>query len=336
MKKSMFMAALLMSLMFILAACGGGSGGSSDESTEEASTEESTEETTESSEASSEETTEGSLSGTVTGDGSSTVAPILELINEDFNAEYPDVEVAVGVSGTGGGFEKFIAGETDFQNASREIQEEEITALEDAGIEYTEFKVANDGLTVAVNTENDFVDYLTFEELRMIYSGEATSWSDVRADFPDEEITAYAPDQSHGTHDFFKEVVMEDADIQAQLNQDTNVISQSVASDANSIGFFGYNFYMVNQDNLKGVPIQGPETEEPVEVSDETVMSYEYPLARPLFVYAKNEALQNNEAFLTFMEFTLNNASSAAEEAGYVALTEEEMQEQMDKLAEFQ
>ncbi|MFC3418104.1 phosphate ABC transporter substrate-binding protein PstS family protein [Salinicoccus hispanicus] len=326
MKKSMFMAALLMSLMFILAACGGGSA--------EDPTDESTEANTEGSETSSDE--EASASGSVSGDGSSTVAPILELINEDFNAENPDVQVSIGVSGTGGGFEKFVAGETDFQNASREIKEEEITALEDAGIEYTEFKVANDGLTVAVNTENDFVDYLTFEELQTIYSGEATTWSDVRADFPDEEITAYAPDQSHGTHDFFKEAVMEDGDITAELNQDTNVISQSVTSDVNSIGFFGYNFYMVNEDNLKGVPVQGPDNDEPVEVTEETVMSYDYPLARPLFVYAKNESLESNESFMQFMEFTIDNASSAAEEAGYVALTEEEMQEQVDKLSEFQ
>ncbi|GAB3071614.1 phosphate ABC transporter substrate-binding protein PstS family protein [Salinicoccus sesuvii] len=326
MKKSMFMAALLMSLMFILAACGGGSA--------EDPTDESTEADTESSETSSDE--EASASGSISGDGSSTVAPILELINEDFNAENPDVQVSIGVSGTGGGFEKFVAGETDFQNASRPIKEEEISELEDAGIEYTEFKVANDGLTVAVNTENDFVDYLTFEELQMIYSGEATTWSDVRSDFPDEEITAYAPDQSHGTHDFFQEAVMEDGDISAELNQDTNVISQSVTSDVNSIGFFGYNFYMVNEENLKGVPIQGPDNDEPVEVTDESVMSYDYPLARPLFVYAKNESLESNDAFMQFMEFTIDNASSAAEEAGYVALTDEEMQEQVDKLAEFQ
>lgn len=323
------MAALLMGLMFILAACGSGSA----EDTTEESTENGSEESTEGSEASADG--EGTLSGTVNGDGSSTVAPILELINEDFHAEYPEVQVSIGVSGTGGGFEKFVAGETDFQNASREIKEEEISALEEAGIDYTEFKVANDGLTVAVNTANDFVDYLTFEELQTIYSGEAETWNDVRDEFPEEEITAYAPDQSHGTHDFFKEAVMEDGDITAELNQDTNVISQSVTSDENSIGFFGYNFYMVNEDNLKGVPIQGPDNEEPVEVTEETVMSYEYPLARPLFVYAKNESLENNEAFLQFMEFTLNNASSAAEEAGYVALTEEEMQEQKDKLEEF-
>ncbi len=326
MKKSIFMAALLMSLVFILAACGGGNASDpSEESTGNGSGD--------GSEASTD--AEASASGSISGDGSSTVAPILELINEDFNAEYPEIQVSIGVSGTGGGFEKFVAGETDFQNASREIKEEEVSELEKAGIDFTEFKVANDGLTVAVNTENDFVDYLTFEELQTIYSGEAEKWSDVRDEFPDEEITAYAPDQSHGTHDFFKEAVMDDGDITAELNQDTNVISQSVASSEGAIGFFGYNYYMVNQENLKGVPLQGPESEEPVKVTEETVMSYEYPLARPLFVYAKNESFENNESFMQFMEYTLNNASSAAEEAGYVALTEDEMQEQKDKLEAF-
>ncbi|MHC0551854.1 phosphate ABC transporter substrate-binding protein PstS family protein [Salinicoccus sp. CNSTN-B1] len=326
MKKSIFMAALLMSLVFILAACGGGNASDPSEgSTGDGSGD--------GSEASTD--AEASASGSISGDGSSTVAPIFELINEDFNAEYPEVQVSIGVSGTGGGFEKFVAGETDFQNASREIKEEEVSELEKAGIDFTEFKVANDGLTVAVNTENDFVDYLTFEELQTIYNGEAETWSDVRDEFPDEEITAYAPDQSHGTHDFFKEAVMDDGDITAELNQDTNVISQSVASSEDAIGFFGYNYYMVNQENLKGVPIQGTESEEPVEVKEETVMSYEYPLSRPLFVYAKDESFENNESFMQFMEYTLNNASSAAEEAGYVALTEDEMKEQKDKLEAF-
>lgn len=309
MKKSMFLAALLMSLMFILAACGGGN--ASDPTGGEASGE------------------EGS-GGTITGDGSSTVFPIMEIINEEFNAEH-GTAAEIGVSGTGAGFERFAAGETDFQNASREISEEEVAALEEAGIEYTEFLVATDGLTVAVSQENDFVDSLTFDELYKIYSGEAKSWSDVRESFPDEPITAYGPDQSHGTHDFFKEEVMNDEDVQAELIQDTNQVVSSVTADPNSIGFFGYSFYLNNKDTLKAVPVKGPDSEEAVEPTDETVQSYTYPLSRPLFVYAKNESLEKEE-FRTFMEFTLKNAAKAAEETGYVALPEEDYQEQIDKL----
>lgn len=322
MKKSMFLAALLMSLMFILAACGGGNA-------EDPTSGEGNEASGESGGGSEEGS--GESGGSIIGDGSSTVFPIMEIINEEFNAEH-GMAAEIGVSGTGAGFERFTAGETDFQNASRDIKEEEVAALEEAGIEYTEFLVGTDGLTVAVSQENDFVDSLTFDELYTIYSGEAESWSDVREDFPDEPITAYGPDQSHGTHDFFKEEVMNDEDVQAELIQDTNQVVSSVTADPNSIGFFGYSFYLNNQDTLKAVPIQGPDSEEAIEPTDETVQSYEYPLSRPLFVYAKNESLENNESFRTFMEFTLENAAMAAEETGYVALPEEDYQEQIDQL----
>src|SRR5690625_3361437 len=312
MKKSMFLSALLMGIMLVLAACGGNA---SDPTGEEDSSGEAS----------------GETGGTIVGDGSSTVFPIMEIINEEFNAEH-GMAAEIGVSGTGAGFERFAAGETDFQNASRDIKEEEAAALEEAGIEYTEFLVGTDGLTVAVSQENDFVDSLTFDELYTIYSGEAESWSDVREDFPDEPITAYGPDQSHGTHDFFKEEVMNDEDVQAELIQDTNQVVSSVNSDPNSIGFFGYSFYLNNEDTLKAVPVQGTDSEEAIEPTDETVQSYQYPLSRPLYVYAKNESLENNEDFRTFMEFTLENAATAAQETGYVAIPEEDYQEQIDQL----
>ncbi|HIW12248.1 MAG TPA: phosphate ABC transporter substrate-binding protein PstS family protein [Candidatus Salinicoccus stercoripullorum] len=313
MKKSMFLSAVLMGVMFILAACGGGNASDPTEGEEKS------------------DKASGETGGSIIGDGSSTVFPIMEIINEEFNAEH-GMAAEIGVSGTGAGFERFTAGETDFQNASRDIKEEEITALEEAGIEYTEFLVGTDGLTIAVSQENDFVDSLTFDELYTIYSGEAESWSDVREDFPDEPITAYGPDQSHGTHDFFKEEVMNDEDVQAELIQDTNQVVSSVNSDPNSIGFFGYSFYLNNEDTLKAVPVQGPDSEEAIEPTDETVQSYQYPLSRPLYVYAKNESLENNEDFRTFMEFTLENAATAAQETGYVALPEEDYQEQIDQL----
>ncbi|WP_020008429.1 phosphate ABC transporter substrate-binding protein PstS family protein [Salinicoccus albus] len=326
MKKSTFLAALLMSLMFILAACSG-SGGSAEEDSASGSSDESADAGSEG------ESSEGSgdLSGEIVGDGSSTVFPIMEIINEEFNAEH-SMAAEIGVSGTGGGFERFTEGETHFNNASREISEEEVSLLEENGIDYTEFLVGTDGLTVAVSQDNDFVDSLTFDELYTIYSGEADSWSDVREDFPDEPITAYGPDQSHGTHDFFVETVMNDEDIDAQLIQDTNQVVSSVTQDTSSIGFFGYSFYLENQDSLKAVPVQGPDNEEAIEPTDETVQDYSYPLSRPLFVYANNESLNNNEAFRTFMEFTLENAAAATEESGYVALPEEDYQEQIDQL----
>ncbi|TDM04355.1 phosphate ABC transporter substrate-binding protein PstS family protein [Macrococcus carouselicus] len=272
------------------------------------------------------------LKGEVKGDGSTTVAPIIEKVNEEFHAQYPDVTVSVGTSGTGGGFEKFIAGETDFSNASRDIKDEEKKALEDAKIDYTEFKLANDGLTVAVNKENDFVDYLTFDELKKIYSGEAKTWKDVRADFPAEEIKAFSPDQSHGTYDFFSEEVLDKGDIQAEKNADTNVIVSSVKDNKNGIGFFGYNFYQENQDNLKAVKIQGPDEKEPVEATEETVKDGSYALSRPLFIYAKNESLKNNEAFKEFMKFTIENSADAAKESGYVPLEDKDYEDALNTL----
>lgn len=344
MKKNLFLAALLMSLMFILAACSDSGSeedtGSEDASTEEGTESEGTEESTE--EDTEDESAEGGSSAEVTGtvneddeqiagEGSSTVFPILNLLVENFNADH-GVAVELGGNGTGSGFSALIEGSAQFANASRGIEQEEIDALEEAGIEWTEFLVATDGLTVAVNPANDFVEDLTFEELKMIYSGEATNWSDVREDFPEEPITAYGPDQSHGTHDFFNEEVMEEEGVQGQLIQDTNQVVSSVVGDENAIGFFGYSFYQENQDSLKAVSISGPDSEEAVEPSFENVMDFSYPLSRPLYVYADNAALEENETFHTFMEFTLKNSQSAAEEVGYVPLEDAALEEELAKL----
>ena len=357
MKKSLFLSALLMSLMFILAACGGGESEESgeDASTEEGSTEEdasSEEESTEEDASAEEESTEEEGSEdesasngselTVTGEvneddeqivgeGSSTVFPILNVLVEDFNADH-GIPVELGGNGTGSGFSALIDGSAQFANASRGIAEEEEQQLADADIEYSEILIATDGLTVAVNQENDFVDSLTFEELNTIYSGEASSWSDVREDFPDEPITAYGPDQSHGTHDFFNEEVMDEEGVEGQLIQDTNQVVSSVVGDPNSIGFFGYAFYLENQDTLKAVPVQGPDNEEAVEPTSENVMSFDYPLARPLYSYVSNEALENNETLHTFFEYVIVNSGEAAEAVGYVPLEAEAQQEQYDKL----
>lgn len=340
MKKNLFLAALLMSLMFILAACSD-SGSEEDTGGEDASTEEGTEENTDeenTEDASSESGSSADVTGNVNedddqiaGEGSSTVFPILNLLVEDFNADH-GVAVELGGNGTGSGFSALIEGTAQFANASRGIKQEEIDALEDGGIEWTEFLVATDGLTVAVNTANDFVEDLTFDELKMIYSGEAENWSDVREDFPEEPITAYGPDQSHGTHDFFNEEVMDEEGVQGQLIQDTNQVVSSVVGDQNAIGFFGYSFYQENQDSLKPVSITGPDSEEAVEPSFENVMDFSYPLSRPLYIYADNAAMEDNETFHTFLEYTLKNSQSAAEEVGYVPLEDEALEDELSKL----
>ncbi|MDI7742262.1 PstS family phosphate ABC transporter substrate-binding protein [Lysinibacillus fusiformis] len=277
------------------------------------------------------ESGDAQLTGTVSGDGSSTVAPITEGLIEEYAGVQPDVKVSAGVSGTGGGFEKFIAGETDFSNASRPIKDEEAAELEKAGIDYTEFQVAYDGLTVVVNPENDWATELTVDQLKQLWIEDGTEkkWSDIDPSWPDEKVVFYSPGTDSGTYDYFDEVILEGSDLAkaATLSEDDNVLVQGVAGDKNAIGFFGYAYYLENQDKLTAVKIDG------VEPNNETIESGEYtPLSRPLFVYAKNSALQENEAFYDFMKFTLENAGDMAEAVGYVKLPGEKYEEGLSTL----
>lgn len=306
------MASTILGSALILGACGAEEEGSADSNPE-------VEETT--SDTESEESAE--LEGEVSGDGSSTVAPIMEGIVEEYAGDQPKVQVTVGVSGTGGGFEKFIQGETDFSNASRPIKEEEAASLEEAGMDYTEFLLAYDGLSVVVSQENDWVEDLTVEDLKKLWveDGSTKKWSDINPEWPDEEVVFYAPGTDSGTFDYFNEVILEDEDIvsNATLSEDDNVLVQGIQADPNAIGFFGYAYYVANQDTLKVVKIGG------VEPTNETIESGEYePLSRPLFTYASNQAISEDPAVYDFMEYTLENAGAMAEAVGYVALPQEE------------
>jgi len=275
----------------------------------------------------------GGGEGEVKGDGSSTVGPIIEKLNEKFAKENSDVTVSSGTSGTGGGFEKFISGNTDFSNASRPIKDEEKKKLEDKGIKYNEFEVAKDGVTIAVNKENDFVNELTKDQLKDIYSGEAKSWKDVNPEWPDKEIKAFSPDQSHGTYDFFTEEVMDDGDIKAEKNADTNVIVQSVQKNEQGIGYFGYNFFEENKDKLKAVEIKD-DSGEVTKPTKESIQDGSYALSRPLFIYTNEKKLKENEGFQDFMKFIFEDKGKSAEEAGFVALPEKDYQKQLDELKE--
>lgn len=262
---------------------------------------------------------EAVLEGDVSGDGSSTVAPIMEALVEEYAAVQEAVKVTVGVSGTGGGFERFIAGETDFSNASRPIKDEEKAELEAAGIEYTEFQIANDGLSVVVSKDNTWVEDLTVEDLKKMWIEDGTTkkWSDINPEWPAEEIVFYSPGTDSGTYDYFDEVILDEADLvkKATLSEDDNVLVQGVQGDKNAIAFFGYAYYLANQDTLKVVKIGG------VEPTNETIESGEYsPLSRPLFVYASNKALSEKPAAYDFMKFSLENAGEMAEAVGYVKL----------------
>ena len=275
-----------------------------------------------------EETT---LSGNVIGDGSSTVAPVLEAIVEEYSASQPDVRVSVGVSGTGGGFEKFVNGETDFSNASRTIKDEEAQGLEAAGIDYTEFEIAYDGLSVVIHPENTWAKELTVDQLKQLWieDGSTKKWSDIDPSWPEEEVVFYSPGTDSGTYDYFDEVILDGEDLvsDATLSEDDNVLVQGVVADKNAIGFFGYSYFLANEDKLQVVAVDG------VEPNNETIESGEYtPLSRPLFVYVKNSSVIDNPAAKDFVKFTLENAGAMAELTGYVKLPQAKYDEGLKAL----
>jgi phosphate transport system substrate-binding protein len=275
------------------------------------------------------------LQGEIKIDGSSTVFPIMEAIVEEYSAVQPGVKVPVGSSGTGGGFEAFIAGETELSNASRPIKDEEKAALEEKGIEFTELKLAYDGISVVVNKDNDWVDELTIDDLKKIWieDGTVKKWSDIRPEWPNEEIKLYSPGTDSGTFDYFDEVVLEEQPIveKATLSEDDNTLVQGVQGDKNAIGYFGYAYYAENKDTLKIVPIDGGKGA--VEPNNKTIESGEYaPLSRPLFTYVKNSAVKDQEEVYDFVKFVIENASLLSEDVGYVKLPDEEYKKDLEKL----
>lgn len=276
----------------------------------------------------------GSLEGEIIVDGSSTVFPIMEAVTEEYAMFQPHVRISVGVSGTGGGFERFVNGETDMNNASRAIEDNEILALEEAGIDFTELEIAYDGLSVAVNPDNDWVDYLTIDELKQMWieDGTVKKWSDIRPEWPDKVIKFYSPGSDSGTFDYFDEAVLEGEQIvkDATLSEDDNILVTGVNGDKNAIGYFGYAYYSENKDKLKIVPIDGGNG--PVEPTKETIIDGTYtPLSRSLYVYIKNEAVKKEEVY-DFVKFMLNEVGNLAEEVGYVGLPQEKYDEQLEMM----
>jgi phosphate transport system substrate-binding protein len=267
-------------------------------------------------------------------DGSSTVFPITEAMAEEFQIESGGkVRVTVGISGSGGGFKKFCRGETHISDASRPIKESEREACKAAGIEFIELPVALDALTVMVNPENDWVDYLTVEELKKAWEpdaqGTVDSWSQIRDGFPDRPLTLYGPGVDSGTYDYFTEATVGEEGASRgdfTASEDDNVLVQGIASDQNALGFFGLAYYIENQDKLKAVPIQPPGGGDPVAPSVEAARNGTYqPLSRPLFIYVSKQAADEMEAVDQFVRFYLDpaNAELLVTEVGYVPLPTE-------------
>lgn len=271
----------------------------------------------------------GGLAGSVAIDGSSTVYPIAQAVAEDFQIENPDVKVSVGFAGTGGGFEAFCAGETDISTASRPIEEDEAKCLDKAGIEYSEFQVAVDGLAIVTHPNTDWVDCITTDELKAIYEpgSELTTWNEVNPSWPSEEIEIFGPDPDSGTFDYFAEEV---ADPEAEepvtrddmtQSPDDNVLVQGVAGDEGSIGYFGFAYFEENADKLKALAVDDGESG-CVEPTTETVKANEYPLSRPLFVYVADDAMSNAQV-ASLVEFWIEGAAEYATAVGYIEPPEE-------------
>ena len=265
------------------------------------------------------------LSGTISGDGSSTVFPIMEAVAEDFDDDNPDVKIQVGESGTGGGFEKFCTGETDFSNASRAIKNEEKAACAAKGVEFTEFKIATDGLAVVSNKDLK-IDCLTLAELKKTFITGSTvkKASDIKAGLPANDLKLFTPGADSGTYDFFLEEVLGDdgkfrADPIVTTSEDDNVLVTGIdGSPGSGLGFFGYAYYEENADKLNLVGVDGGKG--CVKPSNATVLDGTYdPLSRPLYVYVKNTSLARPEV-KAMMKYVLSEGRALVEEVGYVQL----------------
>lgn len=277
------------------------------------------------------------LTGSVEIDGSSTVFPVAEAVAEEFQIANRGVQVAVGVSGTGGGFKRFCAGETDLSNASRPIRDSEAADCAANGVEFTELSVGWDGLSVIVNPENDFAMCLTVDELRRIWEpgSTVTTWANVRDGWPAEEIRLYGPGTDSGTFDYFTETVVGEsgasrADFQA--SEDDNILVQGVAGDRYALGYFGYAYYSENSERLKLLEVDGGNG--CVAPSDATIEDGSYaPLARPLYVYVRHSALQRPEV-RAYVDFMLENAAELVPSTGYHALRADQYTQALQTVAE--
>ncbi|MHC1786112.1 MAG: PstS family phosphate ABC transporter substrate-binding protein [Christensenellales bacterium] len=275
------------------------------------------------------------LGGTIIIDGSSTVFPITEAVAEEFHKVYPGVSTPIGVSGTGGGFKKFVIGETDISNASRPIKDSEAETAKANGVLYVELAIAYDGLSVMVSKQNDFVDSLTVEELKRIWEPESTvkTWKDVRPEWPDAAIKLYAPGTDSGTFDYFTEVITGKAGASRSdftPSEDDNVLVQGIAGDKYSLGYFGYAYYAENTDKLKIVKIDNGNG--PVEPTFDSIKDGSYaPLSRPIYMYVSSKALEQ-EHVRTFVEYFLREGRALVSEVGYVQMDDASYEAELAKL----
>jgi phosphate transport system substrate-binding protein len=278
------------------------------------------------------------LSGSVVVDGSSTVAPLTEAAASLFRDEQSGVNVSVATSGTGGGFKKFCAGETDISNASRAIKDEEKAECEKNGVEFTEVIVANDGLSVVVNPENDWAKCLTTAQLKTMWSpeseGKVLNWNQVDPSFPDQKLTLFGAGTDSGTFDYFTDAINGEEGASRtdySPSEDDNVTVQGVQGDKGAVGYFGLSYVEENEGAVKAVEVDGGDG--CVAPSKETVQDKTYkPLSRPLFIYVKHASYEDKPEVRAFVDFYVENEAQVSEDALFIGLTPEQKQTAQDEL----
>jgi phosphate transport system substrate-binding protein len=279
-----------------------------------------------------------SLSGSITSDGSSTVGPYTTAAAELFSrAGASNVRVTVGISGTGGGFERFCRGEIDLSNASRPMKTSEAELCRDNGVAWKAFTVANDALSVVVNRQNTWATCLSVDELKRIWEpgSKVDSWRDVRAGFPDVALKLFGPGTDSGTFDYFTEVIngksrASRSDYQA--SEDDNVLVQGVSGERGGLGYFGFSYYEENKDRLRAVQVRNPKSGRCVSPGIKTVQNTSYkPLGRPLFVYAKGSSFARREV-QAFVDYVLDHEARIAKRARFVPLTKKQLRTQRTRL----
>lgn len=311
--KKSFWFVLFIGLTVLLAACGANAEESSD----------------------SQESAE--LEGSVTIDGSGTVYPLMAKIAEEYMGSEENVSVEVSRSGTSAGFEKFLVEDgTDFNDASRQIKDEELERADELDIEVKELKVALDGLTFVTHPDNDWAAELTEEDLKNIFLADSdiTNWSDINPDFPDEPINLYGPNESHGTYEFFYEDILEEQDLAEDINlqQEYSTLVKLISEDQYGIGFFGFGYYVNNQDKLQAVQVDFGDG--PVEPSLDTIAEdgdYQ-DFTRPVFTYLNVNQAKEKPQVLDYAKYVMDQVNQLAGETGFAPIPNDEIEENLDFL----
>ena len=277
------------------------------------------------------------LKGTVEVDGSSTLAPLSEAVAEEFKKTYSKANILVGISGTGGGFKRFVIGEIDIADASRAIKDSEISQAKENGIDYVELRVGMDGLSVMVNPNNNFVNCLTLTELNLVWKpGSAVNnWNQLRSTFPNKKMRLYGPGTDSGTFGFFTEIINGEEGASRDdytASEDDNVLVQGIAGDNYALGYFGYAYYLSNKDKLKVLGIDKEDGNGCIIPDSSTIESELYPITRPLYIYVNKFSYNTKPVVKEFVKFYMEQAAKLITEIGYVPVKDEEYKSNLDKV----